>query len=1564
MFGMLELISKFISQISNQFVFRDIEDVDKARVNYSYMSDEVLREECRLASRSADTVMEEPKRNFFRTLVAMIASFFRPDRTIIVQHVALGVEAFTRVPADLPPGSLLYKQQVEAALALTQRCIIQMDTGEGKTYALLPAGFALACEHYRTYIICPNEYLAWRDARRTRNYWEFVGLSVGLFLKDSATSELSHRIVYTTAKQLIFHHLGNVISTTRPQHSLSGAILIDEADAILLDEGSEKFSLARSIRAEAYDWAFAIEFAHSLVEEEEIIANRSTLDANLTIAGETKLKAAWEGQAGRPTPYLLLRAAVEIAFVAVSLVNEDVHYIIEDKAYPVDLVTGKIDRNRTPSWIIPLEFLRGFSPRPELLTLDQITPFSFLQKFPHVSGLSGTIQDDFAEYFFFHFFMPIVIEPRFKRQEGLQLDVISRTQDAAVRNLVQDVKEKVNQRRPVLIGTQTITEAEMIYKSLQTALLSSVRLNLLTAKNDRDAAAFYETAGEVGSVLVATQLSGRGVDIRLSQEARENGGMALIGFGHALEVRYDRQFLGRAGRQGDPYTAQFFCSLEDSLMKEFTGERVKLIMERLGMEDDVVIESKMVSKRLVAAQFNRRKYGYINRLNQVGLEILNDEVRNSIENWFNYLQIPVESESLDSKSYLGADLDEAHCSQAFVDEVIEDYLGNHLQPVIADLKEVGLKEADQIVTLLKNSLGNEIIKPIELEGSIQTVTEKIRKRLREKLNELFRQYDTACAAAEMECNALHAKYIQLEGEWERQAPDPGEDFPFDLEGANDLLLEETLDEDWIDEESGEEEADEEIFEEDEEDEELIENDRLDDDVEEGDGDELDPNNSLATLSDNVARKFELLPRKIPSPEMEEARMAWEKAWQQWSQLIARSPKKIAFWSILTNWMSYLEEQERIIQRSYLKGLSFYDRHRIVNDQLLVEWQTKEAQISPFVLENLLKCRQPETLNTLFYYDDNQAEDYRRQDNLLNFDWTSSAPQLDPAYNPQDVAEALATHFFKQYREEIGGDYYNPESLKDLLYTFLCRHPVYTLQSPDRIQQALETFPLLQGVDRPTKKLRQYWMRKFLIFLRERSQIGPLPVFRDRVKSFFNHFKRRASDLKSILTFSGLTVFTVVFGLASYFGNFAEPKELGVLGQQLDLLLFGGFLSKGIFTAPAMSALALAAAGWFIIKPEASNVVQGAGPDRLLAVTFQAIFAVWITDWNLGPSPVFGALHSVFLLLVTFAFAHVTQVVTWSSQNTSGVSLTTGWLCYTSMLAYAPALVGSLFTPSVPLFCLLLGLIIHGLLGTLNICEVPLISSRIRKSAASMDAEDISGCLRVNGNCGALPHIYGAVFCWLIYETWEIASQKLQWKFDLVTLELSLLVLYLLITQGLIALIVSKRFSLNLWEARLNTNHQAIAGAQTKESREKILRQLKSRLMWREIAIQSALILALSYSLKSLAIPNSLFPLGLTLVFVSALAMDQVIEFCGQLYAFLLRRAPDTREILDLSRLKEPREKEDPFYRLKYILKFRISWTLTIVGGVWGIVNVILKAKELFPSLRSWVHSALRFIGLS
>jgi hypothetical protein len=728
----LNYINNASTYLGSRLISSKRSDISKLSQFYSQLSDSELQVECKRRLESPEVGGLPPMRWIDRLQLQLISRLQPRMQFRHVEHsaahLALAVECFRRIPADLPSGSVLYPEQISAARALIQPCLVQMDTGEGKTYAILPAAFCLACTFFRVYIICASNYLAWRDAARTRPFWEFVGIHPGLGVKGTRDSEWSQRVVYTTLADLMVKALVDEIQPSAPKYPLTpSAVILDEADSILLDQGNNQHSIFQPVRGDAFDWNFALDYAKNLVEGRDILVDRVTLTAALVVDVETRLRGILQAQGAQPSRILLTRYAVEVAFVATKVAEEEVDYVIEgNRLHPIDRLSGNIRRGQFESWLSPLEHARGLVPRPKHFTLHQDYPLDLLNRFAHISGTSGTIFEDSLEYLLSLMLFSIRIQPRFERRGVSESDKVYLRKENARDAVCKLICEVLEQGRSVLVGTQTIADAEQIYQIAAQQMKKPWRLELLTGKNDRAAARIFENAGEAMTATIATQLAGRGVDIRISEEVRRRGGMQLICVEHALDSRHDHQFLGRVGRQGDPFSSVFICSLEDDLLRRTGSAHIEPLMVKLGLKDDEAIEHSLVDKAIRRAQNEFRFRSFQERRYSSYLYHVQTGIYEDFRSWFEYLQLPGPGEG------------EENLSPDFTGRLLEHFIQQNLAPILKGENEVRREIAERVISILQVALGLKgptcPIRALDLEGHIpETALSTLKDRLKHQL---------------------------------------------------------------------------------------------------------------------------------------------------------------------------------------------------------------------------------------------------------------------------------------------------------------------------------------------------------------------------------------------------------------------------------------------------------------------------------------------------------------------------------------------------------------------------------------------------------------------------------------------------------------------------------------------------------------------------------------------------------------------------------------------------------------------------------------------------------------
>lgn len=1435
---LFNVVTKTVELLGNRFTREDKNSINVYRSEWARLGDDALQVKLREAAQGINTLKPPRSRGIIALLFSLLPRFLHRKNPITLNNIALAVEAFNRMPADLPTGSRLFPQQVQAAIALVQRCLIQMDTGEGKTYALLPAAFALACEHQRVYIVCANEYLAWRDANRTRPFWEFVGLPPGLCLEQTPDSNWSQRVIYTTLEWLVFRQLKNTLSQHKPDYPLLfGSVLLDEADAILLDQAVTPFTVVQNINSTAFDWTLALDYAGRLVEKEDILTEFDTLNASLTLAGEQRVREFISAGPASGTNYLLTRYAVEIAYVALKAVEEERDYVVEgDRVYAIDRVTGKVQRNVTPRWVVPLEFMRGFASSPERITLDSISPVTVLKKFRHIAGMSGTIADDALEYLFTYFLPTQIIQPRKKRFPGLRPDLLFITKKESAEELCSYALEQLQAGRPVLIGTQTILDAEMVYRKLLDQLPPGSNLRLLTGKNDRDAAEIFARGGEVGSLIIATQLAGRGVDIRLDDDAKLAGGLVLLSLGRSLTVRYDKQFTGRAGRQGDPFEARFFCSYDDELIRRLVGEKTKRIMKSLGQEEGVSIDSKMVSKRILGAQQRNRQFQFLERRQSLATNVAHEQIRESIEAWFDYLQLPYVAEPQNGNKEIPPT---EQCSNVFLERVVDYFIEGKLSSLLKDKRDISEEEAEEIVRVINKELaleGMSQISSFDIVGHNQeSATNEIRAALFKRLDEAL------------------ARYWKLRKEVA-------------------------------------------VF-----------------------------YSAPASVTDGT--DGEQPPPALPlNPD-------------QYRKIVLRTPRSTAYWSLLSCWIEFQQEAGRIRHRASSMTRSNLEFFRALTDRTLAQWEKSEGLIAPRVLMSLTHCDQPWTNDDIFLYEDNRSYDYSTPE-AVSYDWeTTGRTSANPV--EKDEGRLLVHQFIAQ--SDTADKHLTKSQLIRLLDDFIHSHPLHTLRTPAQVQTALEEVisdQIATGVGEQRRQTNKKWLRLFLIFLRDRKLIGPLPTFQHRIKSVFAQSLKNLTETKTTLTVGGVVVFIVVFGLLTHFGRIATPTQLDTFGTLVDAILFGRLLAAGAITAPAFGVLLLAGVLLSIIFPAGVTTVKGVGPDRIIVFALQIFFAIWLTPWSSGGITIGPVISSSGIFLSILIIARITQKVVWWVENDSGLSLTSGWLSYCVLLIVIPLVVNP-YPGAVGLLIGFLAAVLTSYASQqFNKTEIELASKRLVRSERSMKDEDVFTSETVDGSCGSIAHIYAILISWISYEVLNrvtAAQTATTPKFYITA------AIYLLTTCAYTTIILRKRFLPRSWASDLNRRHQAIKDVEDEESLKTSLRNVRNKLLARELIAQSLLIIAVTVLLRDYMLLDTGLPLGIFIVFCAYVFADHSRRFLVQLYRLVISRVPYSTEALDLSNLVVPDEHQSLPNRIKHFFEQWIGVIITVGLALIEGVDFVKKA---------------------
>lgn len=521
---------------------------------------------------------------------------------ILVEAFATAREASFRVI-----GEKHYFVQILGGLAIHYGNIAEMRTGEGKTLTSVLPAYLNALTGDGVHIITVNEYLAGRDSEWMGQIHRFLGLTVGINTRDMTPQEkqeaYSCDILYSTNNEIGFDYLrDNMVNRKedRVQRPLNFAI-IDEVDSVLIDEARTPLIISGGEMANQNLYISADRYVKSLKKEEDYIFDEKTNSVNLTESGADKAEAAFHIDNLYDVNNSTLLHFINQSLRANYAMRNDVDYVVQDgEIVIVDQFTGRLMKGRAYSEGLhqAIEAKEGVQINQETKTLATITFQNLFRMYKKLSGMTGTAKTEEEE--FRNIYNMYVIEiPTNKEVIRVDApDLLFASKEAKYKAIVKFVKERYEKGQPVLIGTIAIETSELISNLLKQAHIPHEVLN---AKNHEREAEIISKIGLGKSVTIATNMAGRGTDIKLSDEIRELGGLCVVGTERHESRRIDNQLRGRSGRQGDPGYTQFFVSMRDDLMVRFGSDRIGLMMDNMGFGDNA-IQSKTFTKSVGTAQ--------------------------------------------------------------------------------------------------------------------------------------------------------------------------------------------------------------------------------------------------------------------------------------------------------------------------------------------------------------------------------------------------------------------------------------------------------------------------------------------------------------------------------------------------------------------------------------------------------------------------------------------------------------------------------------------------------------------------------------------------------------------------------------------------------------------------------------------------------------------------------------------------------------------------------------------------------------------------------------------------
>lgn len=641
---------------------------------------------------------------------------------ILIEAFATAREASFRVL-----GEKHFYVQILGGLAIHYGNIAEMKTGEGKTLTCVLPGYLNALTGEGVHVITVNEYLAGRDAAWMGDIYRFLGLTVGVNTRELSAKEKQEAyncdILYSTNNEIGFDYLRDnmvIRKEDRVQRPLNFAI-IDEVDSVLIDEARTPLIISGGQMNSANLYLDADHFAKGLKVEDDYVYDEKTKAVTLTENGSEKAEKSFHVKNLYDIENASLVHYINQALRANYAMKNDVDYVVQDdEVVIVDQFTGRLMKGRAYSDGLhqAIEAKEGVTINQETKTLATITFQNLFRMYKKLSGMTGTAKTEEEE--FRNIYNMYVIEiPTNKEVIRVDApDLVYASKEAKYKAIIQFVKERYEKGQPVLIGTIAIETSELISDLLKKAHIPHEVLN---AKNHAREAEIISKIGQQKSVTIATNMAGRGTDIKLSDDIKKLGGLCVVGTERHESRRIDNQLRGRSGRQGDPGYTQFFVSMKDDLMIRFGSDRIGEMMKSMGLGDQA-IQSKTFTKSIGTAQ--KRVEGNNFDIRKQLLQY--DDVMNDQRE----IMYTKRNRILDSESIHEMVLDTFR-------HHIEDLVKFHLAPEGA----LGKEDYEEITEYVNENLLKKDIKLSDIEGlpeeeTIDVLVKKITEEYEEKIKEI------------------------------------------------------------------------------------------------------------------------------------------------------------------------------------------------------------------------------------------------------------------------------------------------------------------------------------------------------------------------------------------------------------------------------------------------------------------------------------------------------------------------------------------------------------------------------------------------------------------------------------------------------------------------------------------------------------------------------------------------------------------------------------------------------------------------------------------------------------
>jgi len=638
--------------------------------------------------------------------------------------------AITREASKRTLGMRHFDVQLIGGITLHEGRIAEMKTGEGKTLVATLAISLNAMTGKGVHLVTVNDYLASRDASEMAPLYNFLGFSVGTILEttnDPAEKKAAYEadITYGTNNEFGFDYLRDNMSYSADQMAQTqhNFVIVDEVDSILIDEARTPLIISGPTNRNMQDYVRANSIAKALVKEEHFTVDEKDKVVLITEEGVTKAEELFEVENLYSAENASLSHILDQALKSNYLFEIDVDYVVSDgEVMIVDEFTGRISEGRRFSEGLhqALEAKEAVEIKEETQTLADITFQNYFRMYNKLAGMTGTAETEATEFAQIYNLDVVSIPTNIPIGRKDLNDLIYKTETEKFDAVINTIKELSKTGQPVLIGTASIEKSELLHSVLKKEKIAHTVLN---AKNHEQEGEIIKSAGSKGAVTIATNMAGRGVDIKVNDEVRALGGLYIVGTERHENRRIDNQLRGRSGRQGDAGTTQFYLSLEDNLLRIFGSDKIKSIMERLGVEDGEYIESKMVTRAVEKAQKKVENMHYEGRKQIVEYDDVANEQRKIVYKFRNQL------------------LSSEYDITAKINEIREEYVANLLEE--AEIFDGGAREdfnvnklSEMLLEKLNFQLDESQLENLEYEELLEFVVTKLKTAYDEKMSVL------------------------------------------------------------------------------------------------------------------------------------------------------------------------------------------------------------------------------------------------------------------------------------------------------------------------------------------------------------------------------------------------------------------------------------------------------------------------------------------------------------------------------------------------------------------------------------------------------------------------------------------------------------------------------------------------------------------------------------------------------------------------------------------------------------------------------------------------------------